>query len=78
MFNEFPKIKDSIDTCCLSFEASLTHQKVLQKIMLILKHPENNCKTLIRFFNDETFEFDEDIVLDIETYYAIVSIDRRS
>ena len=46
--------------------------------MLIMKHPESIYKTLVRFFNDKTFEIMQDIVLDIQTYYAIVSVDRRS
>ena len=59
-------------------EASLTHQKVFHSIMLIMKHANSFDKTLVRFFNDKTFEIMQDIVLDIETYYAIVSVDRRS
>ena len=45
--------------------------------MLIMRHPDSDTKTLIRFFDDKTFVEKQDIVLDIETFYAIVSIDRR-
>ena len=43
-----------------------------------MRHPESKYKTLIRFFNDKNFDHKQDIVLDIENYYAIVSVDRRT
>jgi len=46
--------------------------------MLIMKHPKSRYETLIRFFNDKTFELMQEVVLNIETYYAIVSVDRRT
>ena len=79
MFTELPRIDECIEMGEPT-EASLTHQKVFHSIMLIMKHSSFSNKTLIRFFDDKSFDHKQDIVLDIniKTYYAIVSVDRRS
>ena len=79
MFTELPRIDECIEMGEPT-EASLTHQKVFHSIMLIMLHPKFRNKTLIRLFDDKSFDHKQDIVLDIniETYYAIVSVDRRS
>ena len=77
MFTELPRIDECIEMGGAT-EASLTHQKVFHSIMLIMKHSSFFNKTLIRFFDDKNFGHRQDVVLNIETYYAIVSVDRRS
>ena len=77
MFTELPRIDECIEIGEPT-EASLTHQKVFHSIMLIMKHSSFSNKTLIRFFDDKSFDHKQDIVLDIENYFAIVSVDRRT
>ena len=60
-------------------EASLTHHPVLKSIILIRRHPEDINKTLVAIYEDKKpFDKKQEIVIDFETYYAVVSIDRRS
>ena len=58
---------------------SLTHHPMLNSIILIMKNPQDRSKTLIRIFNDKRpYDKKQEIIYDIESYYSISSIDRRS
>ena len=46
--------------------------------MLVMSYPLNTDKTLVQFFDDKTFKLEQEAVLEIETYNAVVSLDRRS
>ena len=60
-------------------EASLTNHPVFQSFILIKKHPEDKSKTLFEIYDDKKpFDKKQEIVLDFKTYYAVVSLDRRS
>ena len=76
-FSELPRIEECFDMREPT-EPSLTHQKVFHSIMLIMHHPVIDDKTLVRFFNDKNFDYEQDVVLDVDAFYAIVSLDRRS
>ena len=60
-------------------ETSLTNHPVLESNILIRCHPEDMYKTLVQIYDDKKpFDKKQEIVLDFETYYAVVSLDRRS
>ena len=60
-------------------ETSLTNHPVLKSFILIRCHPEDRKKTLVQIYDDKKpFDKKQDITLDFETYYAKVSLDRRS
>ena len=46
--------------------------------MLVMHHPVFDDKTLARFFDDKNFDHKQDIILEFDAFYAIVSFDRRS
>ena len=59
-------------------EASLTHHKMLESILLVIRNPDYSNKTLIQFYYDKKpFFLKQEVVLDIGIYRAIVSVDRR-
>ena len=60
-------------------DASLTHHPALEIIMLIMRHPDDPCKTLIKIYhNKKPFERKQEVEIDSESHNSIVSLDRRS
>ena len=44
-----------------------------------MRHPDDMCKTLVKIYsNKKPFEKKQEIVIDFESYNAIVSLERRS
>ena len=60
-------------------DASLTHHPNLGAIILIMRHPDYRYKTLLQIYsNKKPFGKKQEVVIDFESYNAIVSLDRRS
>ena len=77
-FNSHPYIVSCSQENKGTTDASLTYHQVLKSIILIRRHPEIN-KTLVQIHEDKKpFDKKQEIVLDFETYHAVVSIDRRN
>ena len=77
-FRSFPFIVDCIPRNYAT-DASLTQHPILGAIILIMRHPDNRWKTLLKIYsNKKPFEKKQEVVIDFESYYAIVSLERRS
>jgi hypothetical protein len=62
-----------------STDASLTQHPILGAIILIMRHPDDGYKTLVKIYsNKKPFEKKQEVVIDFESYNAIVSLERRS
>ena len=78
MFRSPPRIVDCISKN-FSTEVSLTHHPILKSIILVMAHPVEEDKTLIKIFSDKSpFDIKQEFATDFEVYNATVSLDRRS